>query len=192
MYNTKVVIINAYEPRDFFADALKAYDNTIAQAGTSSSLLFISNMYFSQTAFPERYTLDTLESDLQKSVALIQTAQVLSFFVSIGQRVNPAFESFIKRLFHLTHGRINENIWGRTAAYNKKVRIITIINDEAIWKQFKQNKKNIYHPINTIDFRFFGFGQIYTTTFGPLKESVINAYAEKCIKTMHVLAKKDT
>ncbi len=193
MYNAKVAIINAYEPGDFFATTLaREYDNQLTQQGTSSTLLFISNMYFSQAAFPERYTFKTLETDLQKSVELIKNASTLTFFVSFGSKgLNAAFQSFVNRLFHLTQGKINENIWGHITAYNQKVRIITILNDQTIWQQFKQNRKSIYHPINTIDFRFFGFGKIYTTTFGFLKEGVLNMYAEKCIKTIHELAKKD-
>lgn len=193
MYNAKVVIINAYEPGDFFATTLaREYDNQLAQQGTSSALLFISNMYFSQTAFPERYTFETLESDLQKSVELIKSASTLTFFVSFGSKgLNPAFQAFVNRLFHFAQGRINEAIWGYITAYTKKIRIITILNDEIIWQQFKRDRKSIYHPINKIDFRLFGFGEIYTTTFGFLKENIINSYAEKCIGTIHQLAKKD-
>lgn len=191
---TRVVIINAYEPNDFFAATLaKEYDNQLSQQDTPSVLLFISNMFFSKTAFPERYSYENLESDLQKSVDYIKAASTLTFFVSVGaEGLNPAFQAFVNRLFHLEKGRINEKIWGNITAYTKKVRIITILNDETIWQQFKQDKKGVYHPINKIDFKLFGVSEIYTTTFGFLKENVINDYAKKCIQTLQELAKKDT
>lgn len=194
MYNAKVVIINAYEPNDFFASTLaREYDNQLTQQNTSSALLFISNMFFSQAIFPEKYTFETLEHDLQKSVELIQSASILTFFVSMGSKgVNPAFQSFTNRLFHLKQGRINETIWKRPTAYAKKVGIITILNDEQLWKQFKENRKSIYHPVNKVDFKLFGFGQVHTTTFGFLRENKINDYGLKCIEKIQRFAKNDS
>ncbi|HPH98710.1 MAG TPA: hypothetical protein PK772_00125 [Chitinophagaceae bacterium] len=194
MYNAQVVIINAYESNDFFASTLaREYDNQLTQQGISSALLFISNMYFSQTIFPEKYTFETLEPDLRKSVELIKSASTLTFFVSVGSKgTNPAFQSFINRLFHLTQGRINEGIWKRPAAYSKKVGIITILNDEQLWKQFKENRRSIYHPVNKVDFKLFGFGKVHTTTFGFLRETKINTYGLKCIEKIKRFAKNDS
>lgn len=190
---TRVAIINAYESNDFFASTLaKEYDNQLSQQNTPSVLLFVSNMFFSQAPFPERYTYESLESDLQKSVNYIKAASTVTFFVSVGVKgINPAFQAFVSRLFHLERGRVNDKIWGQITTYIKKVRIITILNDEAIWHQFKKNKRSIYHPINKIDFKLFGFSEIYTATFGFLNEPSINTYAQKRIKIVQELAKKD-
>ena len=45
--------------------------------------------------------------------------------------------------------------------------------------------------VNKIDFKLFGFSEIYTATFGFLNEPSINTYAQKRIKIVQELAKKD-
>src|ERR1700712_1052044 len=105
----KIVIVNAFEPEDFFIRRLsQEYDNTIAGNGMISELLFVSTMYFSFAAFPQQYNFESLENDLQKCVTAIQKASTLVFFTSYkpNMKTNPAFAQFVERLFHLNNGEI--------------------------------------------------------------------------------------
>jgi hypothetical protein len=192
-----IVVINAFEPEDFFIRRLsQEYDNAIAENGMVSELLFLGSMYFSYTPFPQQYTFDTLENDLQKSVTAIKAASTLTFFTSYDPKknTNPAFGQFISRLFHLDGGTINKEIWGEVNAYNKKVRIITVIDDEETWRKFKHNRSGsmLPLPINKINFKMFGFGAVYSSTFGYLQDNVLNDYGLKCLSKMHELGGKDS
>ena len=190
----KLVIINAFEPEDFFiAQLSKAYDNAIVERGITAELLFVNNMNFSFTPFPEQHTYETLESDLQKSVDAIKSAATVAFFTSANKdRVVPIFTQFVSRLFHLKEGMINRDIWGNSNAYSKTLRIITVLDDPETWKQFRNNRKPTLVPMPKINFGLFGFGQIYSKTFGFLKEDyVLNDYALKSMRTMRVIAEKD-
>jgi hypothetical protein len=192
--SSKVVIINAFEPEDFFiAQLSKAYDNAIVEKGISAELLFVNNMNFSFTPFPEQYTYDDLESDLQKSVDAIKNASTVAFFTSANkEKVVPIFTQFVSRLFHLKEGRVNDGIWGNINAYSKTLRIITVLDDPDTWKQFRNNRKPSLVPMPKINFGLFGFGQVFSRTFGYLKEDfVLNEYALKSLNAMRVMADKD-
>ncbi len=191
---SKVVIINAFDPEDFFiAQLSKAYDDAIIERGISAELLFVNNMNFSFTPFPDQYTYESLEPDLQKSVDAIKGASTVAFFTSASRdKVVPIFTQFVSRLFHLKEGMINKEIWGNINAYSKTLRIITVLDDPDTWKQFRNNRKPSLVPMPKINFGLFGFGQIFSRTFGYLKEGyVLNEYALKSLKTMRVMADKD-
>lgn len=193
--SSKVVIINAFEPENFFiAQLSKAYDDALHERGIAADLLFVNNMNFSFSPFADEFTFDTLESDLQKSVEMIKAAHTVAFFTSANRdRVVPVFTQFVSRLFHLKDGMINKEIWGDDVnVYSKVLRIITVLDDPETWKKFRNNRKASLVPIPKIDFDLFGFGQIYSRTFGYLKDDmVLNDYAMKCIKTMISMAAKD-
>ncbi|WP_118975068.1 hypothetical protein [Taibaiella koreensis] len=192
--HSKVVIINAFEPEDFFiAQLSKAYDNAIVEKGISAELLFVNNMNFSFTPFPDQYTYETLEPDLQKSVDAIKGASTVAFFTSANRdKVIPIFTQYVARLFHLKEGTVNKDIWGYIDAYSKILRIITVLDDPDTWKQFRNNRKPSLVPMPKINFGLFGFGQIFSRTFGYLKEGyVLNEYAQKSIKAMRIMAEKD-
>ena len=189
-----IVIVNAFEPEDFFIRRLsQEYDNAIAGNGMISELLFVSTMYFSFAAFPQQYNFESLENDLQKCVTAIKKASTLVFFTSYkpNMKTNPAFAQFVQRLFHLNNGEINKSIWGDINAYNQKVRIITVVDDEEAWKRYNRQRLPLALPINKINFKLFGFGSVYSSTFGYLKDNQLNEYGIKCISTMHELGKKD-
>lgn len=192
--SSKVVIINAFEPENFFiAQLSKAYDNALHERGITAELLFVNNMNFSFSPFPDAFTFDDLEPDLQKSVELIQSASTVAFFTSANRdHVVPIFTEFVSRLFHLKDGGINTAIWGNVDAYRKVLRIITVLDDPETWKKFRNSRKASLVPVPKINFDLFGFGQIYSRTFGFLKDDmVLNDYALKCIKTMVSMAAKD-
>jgi len=192
--SSKVVIINAFEPEDFFiAQLSKAYDNALSEIGIAAELLFVNNMNFSFTPFPAEFTYDSLESDLQKSVDVIKRASTVAFFTSANkEKVVPIFTQFVSRLFHLKEGTINTDIWGNIHAYSKTLRIITVLDDPDTWKQFRNNRKPSLVPIPKINFGLFGFGQIYSRTFGYLKDGyVLNDYALKSMKLMSTIAEKE-
>ncbi|MFT3936533.1 MAG: hypothetical protein QM726_23105 [Chitinophagaceae bacterium] len=189
----KIVIVNAFEPEDFFIRSLsQEYDNTIAANGMMSELLFVSTMYFSFSPFPQQFNFETLENDLQKCVTAIKAASTLVFFTSYKpDRLNPAFSQFVSRLFHLDAGNINKGIWGNINVYNQKVRIITVIDDEESWKRYNRQRLPLPLPINKVNFKLFGFGAVYSSTFGYLQNNQLNDYGIKCLKTIAELAKKD-
>ncbi|PSK93343.1 hypothetical protein [Taibaiella chishuiensis] len=192
--SSKVVIINAFEPENFFiAQLSKAYDDALHERGITAELLFVNNMNFSFSPFPDTFTFDELEPDLQKSVELIQAADTVAFFTSASRdHIVPVFTEFVSRLFHLKDGGINTGIWGDVDAYRKVLRIITVLDDPETWKKFRNNRKASLVPVPRINFDLFGFGQIYSRTFGFLKDDmVLNEYALKCIKTMVSMAEKD-
>ncbi len=192
--SSKVVIINAFEPENFFiAQLSKAYDDALHERGIAAELLFVNNMNFSFSPFPDTFTFDDLEPDLQKSVELIQSASTVAFFTSANRdHVVPIFTEFVSRLFHLKDGGINTAIWGDVDAYRKVLRIITVLDDPETWKKFRNSRKATLVPVPKINFDLFGFGQIYSRTFGFLKDDlVLNDYAMKCIKTMVSMAAKD-
>lgn len=192
---SKVAIINAFEPENFFiAQLSKAYDDAIHERGISAELLFVNNMDFSFTPFPDQYTFDTLESDLQKSVEVIKSASTVAFFTSANRdKVVPIFTQFVSRLFHLKDGGINKDIWGDNVnVYSKVLRIITVLDDPETWKRFRNSRRASLVPVPKINFDLFGFGQIYSRTFGYLKDdTILNDYALKSMKAMVSMAEKD-
>jgi len=191
---SKITIVNAFDPEDYFIEFLsREYDNAVSESGVMSELLFINPMHFSYTPFPEHYTFDTLEPDLQRSIQSIKDASVVSIFTSWNphKEPNPAITHFVNRLFHLQHGAINTGIWGDTNTHHKRVRIITVIDDPAEWRRYKRTRDPGALPVTKIDFRLFGFGEVFTKTFGYLKPGELNDYGRKCVETIHFLAAKD-
>jgi hypothetical protein len=190
----KITIINAFDAEDYFIEKLsKEYDNAVTENGMVSELLFISSMNFSFAPFPQQYTFDTLERDLQESVNAIKSASTLAFFTSYHTRkhINPAFAQFVSRLFHLQNGSVNKSIWGEGVTYNKRIRIISVIDDVATWKKYKFKKDASILPINKIDFSLFGFDEVFTSTFGYLQDNEMNEYGLKCLSRMHDFALSD-
>ncbi len=190
----RVVIINAFEPADFFITQLsKEYERTLKERNIAPEILFVNNMNFSFTPFPEQYAFDTLEYDLQKCVKAIKNASTVAFFTSTRKdKPMPIFRQLVSRLFHLKSGMINNDIWGNVSAYSKVLRIITVLDDPEIWKEFHNGKNRSVVPMPKISFGLFGFGQVYSRTFGYLKESdVLNSYAQKSLKAMRDMAEKD-
>lgn len=190
----KVVIVNAFEPEDFFIAQLSiAYENALNERGIMPELLFVANMNFSFTPFPEQYTYNTLEYDLQKSVSLMKAATTVAFFTSTKKdKPMPIFRQFVSRLFHLKSGMINTDIWGAVNAYGKTLRIITVLEDPDTWKEFHNSRNRSIVPLPKVSFGLFGFGQIFSRTFGYLKDNDMQSkYAQKCIKAMKDMAEKD-
>ncbi len=188
----QIVVINAFEPEDFFISQLsQTYDNAVAEAGSLSELLIVSSMFFSFTPFPERFDYASLEPDLQKSVDAMKLASVLAIFTSYRPDINPAFSQFISRLFHLDKGGINTGIWGHINVYNKLVRIITVIEDEPTWKRYKFRRDPSMLPIHKIDFSLFGFGIVSTSTFGYLENNELNEYGLKQLAKMYKFGSSD-
>ena len=190
----KVVIINAFEPTDFFIDQLsKEYEDVLIARNIVPEILFVSTMNFSFTPFPEQYSFDTLEYDLQKCVRAIKNASTVAFFTSEKkEKPMPIFRQLVSRLFHLKSGMINSDIWGHVSAYSKVLRIITVLDDPETWKAFHNSKNRSVVPMPKISFGLFGFGQIYSRTFGYLKgNDMLNPYAQKSLKAMRDMAEKD-
>jgi hypothetical protein len=190
----KVVIVNAFEPVDFFiAQLSKEYENALKERNIIPEILFVNTMNFSFTPFPEQYSFDTLEYDLQKTVKAIKNASTVAFFTSTRKdKPMPIFGQLVSRLFHLKSGMINSDIWGNVSAYSKVLRIITVLDDPEIWAAFHNGKNISVVPMPKISFGLFGFGQVFSRTFGYLKESdVLNNYAKKSLKAMRDMAEKD-
>ena len=126
-----VVIVNAFDPDDFFISRLSnAYEATLHQRNLSTEVLYINQMNFSYTPFPEQYTFTSLENDLKKSVRAIREASTVAIFTSTkpGKQA-PAFTQVVYWLFHLKPGGINLDILGQISVYNKVLRIITVMDD---------------------------------------------------------------
>lgn len=193
--SNKIAIINAFDPEDFFIELLsRQYDNAIAENGMVSELFFVNSMFFSFTPFPESYTFDTLEPDLQRCVQSVRQASTVAIFTSFHTRgeINPAFAQFVNRIFHLSAGAPNKQIWGETTSiYNKRVRIISVIDDPKTWGQYKYKRNASMLPIHKINFRLFGFGEVYTSTLGYLNDNIVNEYGEKALRKMTELGMHD-
>jgi hypothetical protein len=188
----KVVVINAFEPDDFFISQLsRKYDNAVAEAKSFSELLIVSSMNFSFAAFPEQYTYDTLEPDLQKSVDAINSADVLAIFTSYRPEMSPVFSQFIARLFHLHKGGINTGIWGNISVHNKLVRIVTVIDDYNTWRKYKFKRDPSVLPIHKTDLSLFGFGTVATATYGYLQDNILNEYGFKQLSRMQLFGTAD-
>lgn len=189
-----VVIINAFDKNEEFIGKLsKVYEQALRSRGIVPEVLYVNNMTFSFSPFPEQYAFNTLEYDLQRSVSAIKAAPTVSIFTST-QKANqsPVFRQFFARLFHLKSGSINYDIWGNVLAYNKVLRIITVLDDPDIWKEFHKNRNKWVVPIPKASFGLFGFGQIYSRTFGYLKDNDINnEYGKKSVRAMQNMAEKD-
>lgn len=191
---SKVVIVNAFDQSDFFIARLSdEYEQALRERNIVPEILVVNTMHFSFTPFPEQYTFETLEYGLQKSVTAIRNASTVAFFTSSRKdKPMPIFGQFVSRLFHLKSGMINSDIWGHISAYSKVLRIITVLDDPEIWREFHNNKNRAVVPMPRISFGLFGFGQVYTRTFGYLKENdLLNDYAKKSQKAMRDMAEKD-
>ena len=167
------------------------YDNAVSSEGAVSSLLFPATMDFNVNVAASEYGCSELEPDLQKSVDAIKSADTLAVFTSYKPDSNPIFPGFINRLFHLRSGEINYSIWGRNFDASKRVRIITVIDDHDTWRKYKFRRDASQLPIHKIDFRVFGFEQVYTSTFGYLQDNVMNEYGLKQVAKMHRFAFTD-
>lgn len=190
----KVVIVNAYHAGDFFIENLsKEYENALRKRNIVPELLFVNKMNFSFSPFPEQYTFDTLENDLQKSVKAIKQAGTVAFFTSSTKdKQSPFFKQFVSRLFHLKFGTVNHDIWGQVSVYSKVLRIITVLDDPEIWAAFHQSRDRSLLPMPKVSLGLFGFGQIFSRTFGYLKNNDLqSAYAQKSLKAMGDMAQKD-
>lgn len=189
-----IVIVNAFDPDDFFISCLsKAYEATLHQRNLSTEALYINQMNFSYAPFPEQYTFDLLENDLKASVKAIRQASTVAIFTSTrADKQAPAFKQFVSRLFHLKSGGINTDIWGQVSVYNKVLRIITVLDDPELWQAFHQEKNRSVVPVPKVSFGLFGFGQVYSRTFGYLKQNDLETeYARKSLKAMRDMAEKD-
>lgn len=189
-----VVIINAFDPDDFFITRLsEAYEAALRRRNLNMEVLDLHRMNFSHTPFPEQYSFHTLEDDLKKSVEAIARASTVAVFASTRpDKPAPAFKQFVSRLFHLKAGRINAAIWGEINAHDKVLRIITVLDDPALWHAFHQRKNRAVVPVRKVSFGLFGFGQVYSRTFGYLRQNDLeSAYAQKCLKAMSDMAEKD-
>lgn len=190
----QVVIVNAFELDDFFISQLsQEYEKYLVKRDIIPEVFYVNRMNFSFTPFPEQFTLQTLEQDLQRCVNAIKMASTLAIFTSTHKdQQTSAFRQFITRLFHLKSGIINHNIWGNMSAHNKVLRIITVLNDPHTWKEFHRNRNRWIVPMPKATFGLFGFGQIYSRTFGFLKDNDMNnVYAQKSLKAMRNMAEKD-
>lgn len=190
----KVVIVNAYHAGDFFIEQLsKAYETALKKRNIHPEVLYIPTMNFSFSPFPEQYSFDTLENDLQRSVKAIKQAATVAFFTSSKKdQQMPFLRQFVSRLFHLKFGTVNQGIWGHLSVHNKVLRIITVLEDPEVWAAFHNSRNRSLLPMPKISFGLFGFGQIYSRTFGYLKNNDMeNAYAIKSLKAMQDMAEKD-
>lgn len=190
----KVVIINAFESSDFFISKLcEAYEAALMERNIHPETLYVNQMTFSFTPFPEQFSYQSLEHDLQRSVSLIKGASTVAIFTSAKkEKTAPIFKQFVSRLFHLKAGKINSDIWGHINAYSKVMRIITVLDDPDTWRAFHNNKKRSIVPLPKVSFGLFGFGQVFSRTFGYLKEEgLLNDYAKKSLKAMRDMAEKD-
>ena len=190
----KIVIINAFDGEDFFISKLyEEYENALMKRNMQPEILFVNQMNFSFTPFPEQYSFQSLEHDLQRSVSLIKEASTLAIFTSAKKdKASPVLKQFVSRLFHLKSGKVNSEIWGHISAYSKVLRIITVLDDPETWKAFHNNRKRSIVPLPKVSFGLFGFGQVFSRTFGYLKEDgLLNDYARKCLKAMRDMAEKD-
>ena len=188
----KTIIITAFEPEDFFIGELaKAYTNAIVEAGASVEILSVNTMRFANVINPKEYDYDGLQPDLQQSVDAIKSANSLAIFINYKRGMNPALEQFISRIFHLKANAVNNEIWGKDRVHDRKVRIISVIDDEATWEAFKQKKDPSILPTHKINFRLFGFGFLATANYGYLRDNTINDYALKQLEKVRKFATDD-
>lgn len=176
----KTVIIHAFEPQDFFIGKLaEAYTDALSEAGAVVETLSVNTMKFAHVPNPKEYTYANLEQDLQQSIEAIRSASSLAVFVNYRPDMNPALAQFLSRIFHLKAGVVNNDIWGKERVHDRKVRIISVIDDEPIWEAFKIKKDTSILPTNKVNFRLFGFGFLSTANFGFLRDEVMNEYGLK-------------
>ncbi|MCZ4242397.1 hypothetical protein [Pedobacter punctiformis] len=193
MYN-KVVVINTFEPGDFQIDHFaKAYDNGVAESGNLSELFFTGNMLFSATPFPEKYTFETLETDLKQLVIAIKNASTIIFFTNYKpDRTNHQLKNLISRLFHITQGSINREIWGDFNSFHKQqVRIITYMDDLKTSIEYKAARDPQKFPIQKVPFRFFGFGRIRAIHIRCILEKGFSKTTLKEMALLHEFGRQD-
>ena len=188
----KTVIIHAFEPEDFFIGKLaETYKDAIAEAGATVEILSVNTMQFDHVINPKDYDYSKLGQDLQQSVDAIKTANSLAIFVNYRPDANIAFAQFLSRIFHLKAGVVNNDIWGKERVHDRKVRIVSVIDDEAIWEAFKLKKDPSILPTSKVNFRLFGFGFLAAANFGFLRDNELNDYGFKQLEKVKKYAVDD-
>ncbi|MDH7464183.1 hypothetical protein QEG73_22995 [Chitinophagaceae bacterium 26-R-25] len=198
MTKSRIVTIQGYAPTDIFATKLAdEYDNFLCGHGNVPTLIPINSLYFESSAFPEQYTFDTLESDLQQAITVLKNADVITIITTFRKDyTNPKYNHFISRLFHLLNGGLNRSIWGDVDFHKKKLRNLTVFthldSDALVGRE--EMKKSLLLQSSAIavqNFRLLGFEEVYSSMFRNFRESIHEKYALKYFRQVRELAEKD-
>lgn len=186
-----IAIINLYSPDSYFINQLsETYDKVISALGVKSSILLPDQVY-SSSAAGDNKGYDVSESELRKSIEIIRQVSAIAIFTSWKPQdnFNPRYKDFISQLFN---DRDTVALSGNASFANMRLRIVSVIDDEAEARKYKTNRDASMLSIQKADFMNLGFGRIFTRTFGNLRDNNITSeYGRKSIVLISDLAGKD-